>query len=223
MKTFICILILGLSYTIGNCQEISGPVLMKNLEGKYEGELKKGLAQGDGKAVGIDTYEGEFHKGKPNGEGIYTFSNGDFYKGNFVNGLFSGKGTMTYKRATYDSIVAGYWDEGKYMGKVKFEPYVISNKTGIVDPRVSLVSEGSTVELVVFDPFNKYIMPTVIATGNYFQRNSYSRLYYEQVTFPLDLDISYSCSNKMRSGIIYNTIRIRINKPGNWTITLKNQ
>jgi hypothetical protein len=208
---------------ISFCQEITGPVLMKEISGKYDGELKNGLAHGRGTAVGADTYEGHFRKGMPNGEGTYTFGNGNVYKGDFVNGRFSGKGTLYYKSISPDSVSTGYWDEGKYLGKVKIEPYVISNLTGIVDPRISLIGEGNQIELAVLDPFNKYIIPQINATGKYFQRFSYSRIYFEQIDFPIELDITYNCSNKIRSGMIYNTIRIKINKPGNWQITLKNQ
>lgn len=223
MQKILTIFILCLYYNFSFCQEINGPVLMKEIAGKYDGDLKNGLANGKGTAVGTDTYEGHFRKGLPNGEGTYTYSNGDMYKGNFVNGRFSGKGTLYYKSVSPDSVSAGFWDEGKYLGKVKIDPYVISNQTGIVDPRISLIGEGNQIELTVLDPFNKYIIPQINANGKFFQRFSYSRIYFEQIDFPIELDIMYYCSNKIRTGTIYNTIRIKINKPGNWQITLKNQ
>ena len=222
MKKLLSILIMALSYNISHCQEITGPVLLKEVAGKYEGETKNGLANGEGKSVGTDTYEGHFRKGLPNGEGTYTFSNGDMYKGNFVNGLFSGKGTLYHNSISPDSVSSGYWDAGKYQGKIKIDPFVISNKTGIVNERVTFVGEGNQVELSVIDPFNNYIIPQINANGKFFQRFSYSRIYFEQIDFPIELDITYSCPNKIRSGIIYNTIRIKINKPGNWQIALKN-
>lgn len=37
-------------------------VLLHEISGKYEGDCKKGLAHGVGKAIGRDTYEGEIKK-----------------------------------------------------------------------------------------------------------------------------------------------------------------
>lgn len=223
MKRLLFIIILGFGFAAAQCQETTGPVLLKEISGKYDGDLKGGLANGMGTAIGTDKYEGNFRKGFPSGEGTYTFSNGDVYQGNFVKGIISGKGTMYYKSIRPDSVAQGYWDEGKYQGKVKIEPYVISNQSGTVSPRITNGGEGNQVELAVLDPFNKYINPQINATGKYFQRFSYSRIFFEQIEFPLELDINYYCSNKLGTGTVYNTIRIKINKPGKWLITLKNQ
>ena len=203
-------------------QEVKGPVLKQELVGKYEGELKKGLAHGEGIAVGLDSYNGHFNKGLPDDKGIYTFHNGDVYKGEFSRGLFNGKGVLTYKKARGDSIVEGYWEAGKYAGKTQVVPYEISNKTGSVNPSIICSGDGNKVEIVVFDPYNKYIIPQIMAMGQFTQQTYYGRNLFAEAVFPLTFDIRYSCTNKMRSGIIDSTIRIKINKPGNWQITLRN-
>lgn len=203
-------------------QKPEGPVLKKELAGKYEGQLKKGLANGEGTAVGIDSYTGRFNKGLPDGEGTYSFSNGDVYKGSFSKGLFSGKGKFIYKKAAGDSIVEGYWESGKYIGEKLIAPYEISNKTGSVNPSIVRAGDGNKVEIVVLDPFNAYITPQIIATGEYTLQNYYSRNYFADAVFPLSFDIRYSCTNKYHSGFIDSTIRIKINKPGSWVITLRN-
>lgn len=93
-------------------------VELASLKGSYTGECKKGKAHGKGVAKGTDTYEGTFKAGLPDGEGIYTWSNGDRYNGQFIAGKKEGKGTMLYKRAnTTDSLVEGYWAKDKYSGK----------------------------------------------------------------------------------------------------------
>ena len=69
-------------------------VLVKELEGQYNGSCKKGLADGEGSARGIDSYIGEFKKGLPNGFGIYTYQNGSMYVGVFKKGLKDGYGFL---------------------------------------------------------------------------------------------------------------------------------
>jgi len=222
MKSFViaCIFVVVGIYVYG--QEVAGPVLKKEISGKYEGELKKGLAHGEGIATGLDTYTGHFNKGLPDDKGTYTFSNGDVYRGEFSRGLFNGRGVFTYKKASGDSIVEGYWEAGKYVGKTMVAPYEISNKTGSVNPSVINLGDGNRVEIVVMDPYNKYIIPQIIATGQFTLQTYYARNLFADAVFPLSFDIRYSCTNKMRSGTIDSTIRIKINKPGNWQITLRN-
>ena len=44
------------------------------------------------------------------GQGIYTFINGDKYEGKFIDGKFDGQGTYTYSNG--DKYV-GIWIDGK--------------------------------------------------------------------------------------------------------------
>lgn len=222
MKTLIIFSVVSLFSFCLFAQNPEGPVLKEELVGKYDGQLKKGLAHGEGTAVGTDSYTGHFAKGLPDGEGTYSFANGDVYKGNFSKGLFSGKGKFTYKRAAGDSIVDGYWEAGKYIGEKLIPAYEVSNKTGSVNPSIVRAGEGNKVEIVVMDPFNAYITPQIIATGEYTLQNYYARNYFADAKFPLTFDIRYSCTNKYRSGVIDSTIRIKINKPGSWVVTLRN-
>lgn len=222
MKSLSIALTLMTFSIISYSQEPTGPVLKKELSGKYEGETKKGLAHGQGTAIGTDSYTGHFNKGLPESDGIYTFSNGDVYKGEFSKGVINGKGVMTYKKASADSIVEGYWQEGKYVGKTFIAPYDISNKTGSVNPSIIRQGDDNKVEIVVMDPFNKYIIPQIMALGEFTQQNYYSRTLFGDAKFPLTFDIRYSCTNKTNSAIIDSTIRIKINKPGAWVITLRN-
>lgn len=222
MKSMLIASIFAFCSLCVTSQELQGPVLKKELVGKYEGEIKKGLAHGQGTAIGLDAYTGHFSKGLPDSEGTYTFENGDVYRGEFSKGLFSGKGVLTCKKAHGDSIVDGYWQEGLYLGKVQIAPYEITNKTGSVNPRITNTGDGNQVEIVVMDPFNKYIVPQILVIGECTQQSYYARTLFADAVFPLTFDIRYSCTNKTSSGIINSTIRIKINKPGNWQITLRN-
>jgi len=85
-------------------------VLVPNLKGQYTGDCKKGLADGNGVAVGTDSYQGEFKKGLPNGYGVYTYENGIRYIGNFKAGLKDGYGfTVSSGEAKYNLINYGFW------------------------------------------------------------------------------------------------------------------
>jgi hypothetical protein len=93
------------------------------ITGKYTGDCKDGKASGMGKAVGLDTYEGSFKNGYPEGEGVYTWSVGDYYKGSFKKGIKAGHGEMHFKRkGMEDSVVVGFWSKDTYKGRYE-EPY----------------------------------------------------------------------------------------------------
>lgn len=66
--------------------------------GYYEGELKDGLFDGQGKLFFNDgsRYEGSFSNGKRNGHGVYCWPNGDRYSGNFENSKMAGYGAYYY-------------------------------------------------------------------------------------------------------------------------------
>ena len=71
MKKFIVLPVILCALCFADfCQKLEGPVLKKELVGKYECNLKNGLTQGKDTAIGQDSYTGNFRKGLPNGEGI---------------------------------------------------------------------------------------------------------------------------------------------------------
>ena len=212
----------ALCYT-GYCQVGGNPVLKNELVGKYAGGLKNGLAQGKGTAIGLDSYAGSFKKGLPDGEGIYTDSEGNIYRGSFLNGLKDGKGELTLKGMTRNSVLRGYWEADKFIGKEKRYPYEISNKTGSVTPRIFSAGAGNKVEITIIDPVTyTYIPGNILVIGQASLRTTFGRYYYEDVTFPLEFDIRYDCNNKIGTSTTANTIRIRINQPGYWVINLRN-
>ena len=54
-------------------------------------------------------YVGEFKDGLPNGQGTETFSNGEKYIGEFKDGKFHGQGTKTWS----DGMYVGKYRDGK--------------------------------------------------------------------------------------------------------------
>lgn len=224
-KIVVLSIILCAFYFTGQCQKLDGPVLKKELVGKYEGEQKKSLAHGKGTATGKDSYTGEFKKGLPDGDGIYTDSLGNVFKGEFRLGKKNGKGVYTPVSSSNLPPIIGYWQDDKYAGKEKVEPYEISNKTGSVQPHIFTSGPGDKVEISVIDGgnSNEYITPEIYVLGQAVtQGYSSGRTYYEQVKFPVEFNITYSSKNKLNTSLVSCTIRIKINKPGNWAITLKN-
>ncbi|MEN6453498.1 MAG: hypothetical protein ABFD10_04500 [Prolixibacteraceae bacterium] len=130
-------------------------VLIPEISGSYEGECKKGLADGMGKATGVDQYEGEFKKGYPNGKGKYTWKNGDNYEGEWKKGVRDGYGLMTINMEPKDSIITGYWLENTFVGQEKF-PYKVNQKSiNIVNIRFSRLGQEKNQIEVVFNENSK--------------------------------------------------------------------
>jgi hypothetical protein len=222
-KIVLLSIILCAFYFTSLSQTIDGPVLRKELAGKYEGSQKKGLAHGIGTAIGIDTYTGEFKKGLPEGEGVYTDNLGNVYKGSFHLGKKEGKGVFTPVQSSTEQLLTGYWEDDKYVGKEKIEPYLVSNKTGACNPRIYAVGAGNKIEISAINPVNSsYLGINIFMIGKAVDRYSSGRYYYEECSFPIEFDMNYTCSNKLGTATIANTVRIKINKPGSWVITLKN-
>ncbi len=125
MKSWLLIYCFSLLFLKDSmCQNCN--VTMDSLKGSYTGECKKGLAHGKGTAIGIDSYIGEFKSGYPNGEGKYTWKNGNTYEGSWVNGMFEGFGIYNYRNSLDSSkVVSGYWKKGTYIG-IYEKPYLVS-------------------------------------------------------------------------------------------------
>jgi hypothetical protein len=104
-------------------------VFVASLKGTYEGDCKKDKANGNGTATGEDSYTGEFKNGYPDGNGKYSWKNGDWYDGQWKKGMREGRGTMFYKeKDSKDSLLTGFWKKDKYFGKYE-KPYIVHSKT----------------------------------------------------------------------------------------------
>jgi hypothetical protein len=82
---------------------------------KYEGSFKDSKYDGDGvfTFANGDSYKGKFVDDKFNGKGVYTYANGDKYDGDFKDDLYDGKGIYTTKKGNkYD----GGFKAGKFDG-----------------------------------------------------------------------------------------------------------
>lgn len=127
-QVLVTFLIFTITINIVSAQEADCKVLLDSLKGTYTGECKNGKANGQGKAVGINSYDGEFKNGLPEGKGKYTWSNGDYYFGNWKKGLKDGKGELHQFENGKENRVTGYWKKDGYKGEYE-NPYVITNVT----------------------------------------------------------------------------------------------
>lgn len=118
-------------------------VLKESISGTYEGDCKKGLAQGKGTAKGVDTYTGDFKKGLPDGNGTYTWADGRIYKGEFKNGMMDGAGELTGTLAGAEgNVITGYWEEDEYLGTTKEAYYVHRHSSEVRTVRVTEVKKA---------------------------------------------------------------------------------
>jgi len=144
---------------VAQVQASSCKVLLPQIAGSYEGECKKGLADGMGKAQGIDLYEGCFRKGYPEGHGKYTWKDGATFEGEWKKGQKNGYGVLTNHPASQDSILTGYWIDDEYIGTEK-SPFKVNNK-GINVLGLNVTRVGTDKDQIVVE-FNKNGKPLSI-------------------------------------------------------------
>lgn len=204
-------------------------VLLKNIDGKYNGQCKDGLASGQGIAMGVDTYVGNFLKGLPDGKGVYTYKNGDVYKGHWTQGQKNGRGVFIYTLpgTQITQIVKGYWKDNQYVGKSldtdSVKPYNVTSTFGIMDYSVKRTDSLNTkITISIKDLMVNYIPidlsidasnGQVIPFGNQFMIINYA--------CPMTIDISYSVllPNNVRRLCRFSVI---LTESGSYNISLSN-
>ena len=73
------------------------------------------FAYSDTLSFGSSTYEGDVKKGMAHGEGIFTFSDGSKYEGKFKKNKIHGKGKYTDLEG---NVFEGKWRRGKFRNKI---------------------------------------------------------------------------------------------------------
>jgi hypothetical protein len=149
-QLLLTLLLVTITINIVCAQEAGCKVLTDSLKGTYTGECKNGKANGQGKAVGINSYDGEFKNGLPEGKGKYTWSNGNYYYGSWKNGLKDGKGELHQFEDGKENRITGYWKKDKYTGEYEYPYRIISTTTDIGRLEVRNMSKkGRFVSLTV--------------------------------------------------------------------------
>jgi hypothetical protein len=199
-------------------------VLKPEISGTYTGKCKNGLAHGKGIASGSDRYEGFFVKGLPQGNGTYTYSNGNIYTGEWVEGMRHGLGRFTMKTGGMDSIQNGLWQEDKYMGPKPQNPIATYN-SGI--DRYSFQKNNTTKLRVLIDFYqngsrNNGMSNFQMSTSSGSDTKIGQSIGYDYITFPVTIKISFTSWNKLHT-IQYDVkFNFEIFEPGDWTVTLNN-
>jgi hypothetical protein len=195
------------------------------LKGAYEGECKKGKAEGKGTAKGEDQYNGEFRSGVPDGSGKYSWANGDWYEGAWKKGKREGEGVMHYASKTgKDSIQKGFWKKDKYLGLYE-KPFIVHSRSSkmVSDDIIKTQSESSNNEISfsaqsVTGPkpiFNN----VVLLKGRYMTLNNYDHMAQSTLTtlrgveFPIRIEIRYG----------NEVYEIEFFEPASWKVDLKIQ
>ncbi len=198
-------------------------VLVKPISETYEGKCKKGLANGKGKATGIDSYEGRFSKGYPNGKGTYTWANGSKYIGEWEFGVRSGEGIYTFTYEGRDSIVAGIWKNDKYMGPVPPPPIVMQSRNV---QNYSFMKQGdkNTLSLQIYmnGSINSTIEDLSIVSTNGSYQNLGNVIVFSEIVYPATFKVTYITWNKMHTAKLNVTFEFEIIEPGDWHVKITN-
>lgn len=202
------------------------------LKGTYTGECKKNQAHGKGKAVGTDTYEGSFKSGVPDGDGFYTWGNGNSFKGSFAKGLKNGEGIMTYKiEGKQDSIVEGFWKKDLFIGRYEYPYKVISKTKKVTSVEIKSATSANQNQITIWISSTSSsagligrlipkveITNLILQTGNYIrtsQNNSYSSksetILYD-VTFPIRMRLDFSIGGE--------SVEFVLNEAGSYIIDI---
>ncbi len=196
-------------------------VLLPKISEKYDGDCKRGKAHGEGIAVGEDTYEGEFKKGLPEGNGTYTWSNGNVYKGNWKDGLKDGEGQLVINRENQpDSVVVGFWKDDEYIGKYE-KPYEVESKSSNINKLVITKKSltPSQVEIIIMRK------NSTVGISN-LRVNSNAGTFYDKRfvvdKFPLEMEIEFDSKSATGFGAAKEkfTCEVKIFEAGNWQITI---
>lgn len=208
MKNLIIIFAVFLLPLLVGAQDCE--VKLEAISGTYEGDCKKGVAHGQGKAVGTDTYEGEFKKGLPNGQGTYTWANAEVYVGEFKKGLKEGKGLLTKDGSTLE----GYWLEDEYIGK-ESSPYKIMSQSGTIAKITARRQSGEKNQVdITYQQLGRKVGYNDIKVSN--QIGNFGSLVQNQyvkaiqaVVFPFRFMVNAN-----------DNFDLQINQPGHWIVTV---
>lgn len=196
------------------------------LSKSYEGDCKKGLAHGEGIAMGEDYYKGEFKKGLPHGKGRYVWFDGSIYDGDWIHGQKDGYGIFTQKIMNRDTVTEGYWKKDRYVGKENLPSYKVSVRRDInrytftkvrddgADIRVNFMRSVGTKNVDIRNFVVDY------NSGSESRGNGYIIL--EGIKFPFVCNLSYATMDNMNSTLLNIVFNFTINEPGSWLLMLSN-
>jgi hypothetical protein len=220
------------SFSIFHANSQDCKVEIPALQGKYEGDCKKNLADGSGKATGEDAYEGGFKAGLPHGKGIYKWKNGSWFDGYFKNGVKEGEGVMHYVSPTNsDSVIKGFWKNDLYAGEYE-KPYKVHMKTYMVasvsvkldkgrqakEVAIALESvSGGSLDLHGNIP-KKQITFIDIKRGNYLMRSDVDNMQKKNIYYLRDVTFPFRAIFRVDQD---DDVEVEFFEPGAWVVEIK--
>jgi hypothetical protein len=233
----IIICLIGYSAHSQDCR-----VLIEEISKSYQGDCKKGLAHGEGIAIGeVYTYEGDFKKGLPAGDGKLTFDDGKVFEGKWKAGEIYGFGVLTEKDgSTKEGYFKGSLTSFMYMGEDKssLAGYKIIEKQRMENATFQFANVKDLeheLQIQVFENnirkiTNVEILEMTSGSINR-QTNSNGRLNIEivRVKFPITLGLRYilpyGTQDTNLPGDVENLnsprmFRFTLIEPGSWTVTI---
>jgi hypothetical protein len=223
LSLLVFLLLCCTSYSFSQENNTDCKVLLKEISGKYEGQCKNGLAEGTGFSSGADTYYGMFLKGLPDGNGVYTYKDGDVFKGTWKNGLKNGEGEFRYLINGKDSVVKGYWKKGVYKSALKKEEgYLVNSITGIENYSIKKTIDTVNLIEISFEKVNKKYIPrdlTITNTSGYRPAHNMKVLVAGYV-FPVTCSLHFTIPIGYEEKQCYLTFTIM--EKGKWEVFISN-
>lgn len=199
-------------------------VLIPEIDSIYIGKCKKGFAHGKGTATRIDSYTGRFSEGLPEGQGTYTWVNGDTYTGNWIAGKLHGEGTLIIKLGERDSIIDGLWENDIYMGPKPIAPRII---TKVSIDRYTIKPAGGIknrvlIELMQNGTRNTNITNFSMTGSKGVQTKVGYTVGYDYIDFPIIIRVRYTTLNKLKTQEYNAIFEFEISEPGDWMVEIHN-
>jgi len=195
-------------------------VIMQGLNDTYEGECKKGIANGEGTASGeLGHYKGSFKKGFPNGEGKLTYGEETYYEGEWKYGKRHGEGQMVFNK---DSAQVGYWEDGEYIGKYRYE-YKVTETFGPIRVSIKKLDDVGDKIDIIFVRNGMRTLQDVVTMNSQGDSGVYQEgqfMGYQGVAYPFQGALTGEVKNLMHT--TNNLIRVRydIYHQGHWQLVI---
>lgn len=196
-------------------------ILIKELQGEYTGDCKKGLADGQGTAKGADFYEGDFKKGYPHGEGKYIWDENTYYEGHFRKGKKNGFGNLHSIVNNKDSITKGYWNNDVYIGEIENpKQYNTIYKSSVERVSYYYKGDGGGRNEIMINFARSGARNIIMTSNNGIFINQDSRYGYENVSIPFKVSMTFRAPGKFGGGGINCRLEFEILKEGCWDVII---
>jgi hypothetical protein len=187
-------------------------VLLESIAELYEGECKKGLAHGDGKARGEATYEGRFKKGLPHGLGKMIYPDSSVYDGRWKKGKKHGQGQYTYYENNKKKVRYGYWRKDEYLETAASnQGYQVLRQKAI--KRVSIRKVGTLPDVDI--NYTRGGTQGYVAVKYFEASSGYG---YSEIKFPYKAYIKFEVPNVLNTSRYTCELEFVITEPGSWVV-----